>query len=378
MIYLDYSATTPINDEVLDTYVKVSKNFIGNANSIHSLGTKSRELLESATNQISSLLKIKPCEVIYTSGATESNNLALKGIASFYKNRGRHIITTKLEHSSVSETLKYLETLGYEISYVELDKNGLINIQNLKSLIRDDTILVSICYVNSELGIKQNINEIAKILKQYPKLIFHVDGTQALGKIDVDLSNIDLFSFSSHKFFGPKGIGCLIKKENIKLTPLFHGGKSDSIYRSGTPALPLIVSLSKALRIALNNLDNKYNHVKKLNEIIINNFKSNKNIVINSNDECIPHIINISLNNIKPETFIHAMEEEQIFISTKSACSNINDVSSTLAALKKSEKISSTSIRISISHLTTLEEVMEFLKIFNEKIEYLNNLKRGN
>ncbi len=378
MIYLDYSATTPINDEVLDTYVKVSKNFIGNANSIHSLGTKSRELLESATNQISSLLKIKPCEVIYTSGATESNNLALKGIASFYKNRGRHIITTKLEHSSVSETLKYLETLGYEISYVELDKNGLINIQNLKSLIRDDTILVSICYVNSELGIKQNINEIAKILKQYPKLIFHVDGTQALGKIDVDLSNIDLFSFSAHKFFGPKGIGCLIKKENIKLTPLFHGGKSDSIYRSGTPALPLIVSLSKALRIALNNLDNKYNHVKKLNEIIINNFKSNKNIVINSNDECIPHIINISLNNIKPETFIHAMEEEQIFISTKSACSNINDVSSTLAALKKSEKISSTSIRISISHLTTLEEVMEFLKIFNEKIEYLNNLKRGN
>ena len=378
MIYLDYSATTPINDEVLDTYVKVSKNFIGNANSIHSLGTKSRELLESATNQISSLLKIKPCEVIYTSGATESNNLALKGIASFYKNRGRHIITTKLEHSSVSETLKYLETLGYEISYVELYENGLINIQNLKSLIRDDTILVSICYVNSELGIKQNINEIAKILKQYPKLIFHVDGTQALGKIDVDLSNIDLFSFSAHKFFGPKGIGCLIKKENIKLTPLFHGGKSDSIYRSGTPALPLIVSLSKALRIALNNLDNKYNHVKKLNEIIINNFKSNKNIVINSNDECIPHIINISLNNIKPETFIHAMEEEQIFISTKSACSNINDVSSTLAALKKSEKISSTSIRISISHLTTLEEVMEFLKIFNEKIEYLNNLKRGN
>ena len=378
MIYLDYSATTPINDEVLDTYVKVSKNFIGNANSIHSLGTKSRELLESATNQISSLLKIKPCEVIYTSGATESNNLALKGIASFYKNRGRHIITTKLEHSSVSETLKYLETLGYEISYVELDKNGLINIQNLKSLIRDDTILVSICYVNSELGIKQNINEIGKILKQYPKLIFHVDGTQALGKIDVDLSNIDLFSFSAHKFFGPKGIGCLIKKENIKLTPLFHGGKSDSIYRSGTPALPLIVSLSKALRIALNNLDNKYNHVKKLNEFIIDNFKSNKNIVINSNDKCIPHIINISLNNIKPETFIHAMEKEQIFISTKSACSNINDVSSTLAALKKSEKISSTSIRISISHLTTLEEVMEFLKIFNEKIEYLNNLKRGN
>lgn len=378
MIYLDYSATTPINNEVLDTYVKVSKNFIGNANSIHSLGTKSRELLESATNQISSLLKIKPCEVIYTSGATESNNLALKGIASFYKNRGRHIITTKLEHSSVSETLKYLETLGYEISYVELDKNGLINIQNLKSLIRDDTILVSICYVNSELGIKQNINEIGKILKQYPKLIFHVDGTQALGKIDVDLSNIDLFSFSAHKFFGPKGIGCLIKKENIKLTPLFHGGKSDSIYRSGTPALPLIVSLSKALRIALNNLDNKYNHVKKLNEFIIDNFKSNKNIVINSNDKCIPHIINISLNNIKPETFIHAMEKEQIFISTKSACSNINDVSSTLVALKKSEKISSTSIRISISHITTLEEVMEFLKIFNEKFEYLNNLKRGN
>lgn len=375
MIYLDYSATTKVNDEVLDTYINVSKNFIGNSNSLHSLGTQSKDLLNSATNQISELLNVKPSEIIYTSGATESNNLALKGITSFYKNRGKHIITTKLEHSSVSETVKYLESIGYKISYVNLDSNGLVNINDLESLITDETILVSICYVNSELGIKQNINEIGKILEKYPKLFFHVDGTQAIGKIKVDLSNIDLFSFSAHKIFGPKGIGCLIKKENIRLTPLLHGGKSDSAFRSGTPALPLIVSLAKALRLALENLDTKYKYVENLNKILICKLKENKNIEINSNINCIPHIINISLNTIKPETFIHALEKENIYISTKSACSNVKDPSSTLVALNKNEKIANTSIRISISSITTNEEIDKFINTFNNVFEYLYNLK---
>lgn len=375
MIYLDYCATTPLAENVLDTYLKVSRDFIGNANSIHSLGSKSRQLLESATNQISSLLNVSPTSIIYTSGATESNNLALKGIASYYKNRGKHIITTKLEHSSVSETIKYLESIGYEISYVEIDNNGLVNLENLKSLIKDNTILVSICYVNSELGIRQNIEEIGDLLKNYPKLFFHVDGTQAIGKIKVNLNNIDLFSFSSHKIFGPKGIGCLVKKDNICLTPLLHGGKSDSAYRSGTPALPLIVSFSKALRLSLDNLDEKYNYVKNLNETILNELKKNTNITINSNDKCIPHIINISLNSIKPETFIHAMEKENIFISTKSACSNIHDASSTLLALNKNDSVCNTSIRISLSSITSTDEIKKFLETFNKTFNYLYNLK---
>jgi len=374
MIYLDYSATTPINDEVLDTYIKVSKNFIGNANSIHSLGIKSRQLLESATNQISNLLNVKPSEIIYTSGATESNNLALKGIATYYKMRGKHIITTKLEHSSISNTIDYLESIGYEISYINLDENGLIDINHLKSLIKDETILVSICYVNSELGIKQNIEEISKILKDYPKLFFHVDGTQAIGKIKINLNNIDLFSFCSYKIFGPKGIGCLICKDNVNLTPLLHGGKSDSKFRSGTPSLASIVSLAKALRLALENIDTKYEYVKKINKMIIDSFKNNKNIVVNSNEYCIPHIINLSLINVKPETFIHALEKKEIYISTKSACSNINELSTALVALNKPNNICSTSIRISLSNITNLNDVEEFLKTFNDTFEYLYNL----
>ena len=375
MIYLDYSATTPINDEVLDTYINVSKNFIGNANSIHKLGIKSKSLMDSATKQICDLLKLKNHEIIYTSGATESNNLAIKGVCNQYKNRGKHIITTNLEHSSVSNTIKYMESIGYEVSYVNLDNNGLIDINNLKSLIRDDTILVSICYVNSEVGIKQNINEIGKLLNNYPKLFFHVDGTQAIGKINVNLDNIDLFSFSAHKIYGPKGIGCLIKKDNIRLVPLLHGGKSDSKYRSGTPALPLIVSLSKTLRLELSNIDEKYKYVEKLNLKILENLKQFKNIKINSNKYSIPHILNISLINIRPETFIHAMEENDIYISTKSACSNPNEPSKTLISLNKDTSVSTTSIRISISHITTEKEIDEFNKIFNEVYKNLSNIR---
>lgn len=373
MIYLDYSATTQVNSEVLDTYINVSRNFIGNANSIHSLGTKSRELLDSATNQICDLLKVKKEEIIYTSGATEANNLALKGVTSYYR-RGKHIITTPLEHSSVSETVKYLESIGYKVSYVKILKNGLVDIDNLKSLITDETILVSINYVNSELGIRQNINEIGKLLKMYPKLFFHVDGTQAIGKIKVNLDNIDLFSFSSHKIYGPKGIGCLIKKENVNLTPLFHGGKSDSKYRSGTPALPLIVAFSKALRLSLQNLDDKYDKVLKLNNLIKHNLEKYKGVIINSNEECIPHILNISLLKIKPETFIHAMEKQNIFISTKSACSNPFEPSNTLKALGCEKEVSTTSIRISISSITTENEIETFNKIFNKEYERLLNI----
>ncbi|MBQ7140432.1 MAG: cysteine desulfurase [Bacilli bacterium] len=375
MIYLDYSATTPIEDSVLETYINVSKNFIGNANSIHSLGIKSKELLNSSTNQIASLLNIKPTEIIYTSGATESNNLALKGIAFNYKNRGKHIISTPLEHSSVSETLKYLESIGYKISYVKVLDNGLIDIENLKSLITDETILVSIGYINSELGIRQNIEEISNILENYPKTFFHVDGTQAIGKINVDLNNIDLFSFSSHKIYGPKGIGCLIKKDKISLIPLMHGGKSESPFRSGTPSLPLIVSLAKALRLSLENINQKYEIVNNLNNKIKENLKKYNKIMINSNENCIPHILNISLSDIRPETFIHAMEEHEIYISTKSACSNPNVPSTTLKAMNKDDSVSTTSIRISISNKTTLEEIEKFNEIFDQVYNDLNSIK---
>ena len=366
MIYLDYSATTPVDKRELDTFNKVCIDYPGNSNSLHKLGVYAKELEEYATKKIEEILKLKDKEIIYTSGASEANNQAIKGICFKYQNRGKRIITTKLEHSSIKKTLNYLEDKGYIIEYLELNKDGTINLDNLKSLLKNDTILVSISAVDSELGIKQPIREIKKILKDYPKCFFHVDCTQALGKINIDFNDIDLATVSIHKIYGLKGIGMLIKNKNIVLDPLIHGGKSTTIYRSGTPALPLIVSTMKAIELIIPNIDNYYSHVEKLNKIIIDRLKNNSDIHINSTNQSIPHIINLSLKNIKPETFIHALDEKEVYISTKSACSTNDTMSDSVYEVTKNKDIAMHSIRISLSYLTTEKEVLDFLNIFEE------------
>lgn len=373
MIYLDYSATTPADKEVVDTFSKVSLNYIGNPNSLHKLGVEARKLMDASTNQIAELLNVQPNEVIFTSGASESNNTAIMGVIEKYPNRGKHIITTKLEHSSILECMNYLEKIGYIIDYVNILEDGMVDIDDLKKLLNKDTVLVSIHHVNSEVGIKQNIEEIGKILKNYPTTIFHVDGTQAIGKIPVSLDNIDLYSFSAHKFFGLKGVGCLIKKNNIEIEPIIHGGKSQTNYRSGTPALALMVSTAKALRLSLNNFDDKYNHVLALSNMLKEEIKNIDGIVINSNSNSIPHIVNISVLGIKPETMLHALEEYDIYISTKTACSKDNSASLTLTTMGKDSSISAHSIRISISYLTTNEEIHTFvekLKLCIKKLKF--------
>ena len=365
MIYLDNSATTMVDDRVLETFNKVCKNYPGNSNSLHSLGIKSKELEEYATERISNLLGVKPSEIIYTSGASESNNTVLKGVASKYRNRGNHIITTPLEHSSIIETCKYLESKGFIIDYVKIKDNGLIDIEDLERLLSDNTILVSIAYIDSELGIKQDIDTIGKIIKKYPKCYFHVDATQAIGKIKVDPTNIDFISMSSHKIFGIKGIGLLIKKENIVIDNLIHGGKSTTIYRSGTPALPLICSLMKALELIIPNIDKNYEYVTTLNNKIKDNLKKYDKVHINSTENSIPYIINFSLLGVKPETFIHTMEEEEIYLSTKSACST-SDISLSVDSIYHNSEISKSSIRISLSYKNTLNEVDKFNEIFDK------------
>ena len=370
MIYLDYSATTPVNDEVLNTYVKVCKDFIGNPNSLHELGVDAKKLIDAATNQIAEILKVKPSEIIYTSGASEANNMAIKGICLKYQNRGKHIITTTLEHSSVSEVMKYLETLGFEISYVKLDQYGVVDLENLKSLIRDDTLLVSICSVNSEVGVRQPIEKIGGLLKEYPKLYFHSDITQSVGKEKINLTNVDLASFSGQKFYGMKGVGGLYKKDNIIIEPLIHGGKSTTIFRSGTPATPLVVSIAKAMRLAYLDFENKTKHVMEINKYLISKLEK-LDIYINSNEYCIPHIVNVSLKNIKSETMLHALEKDKIYISTQTACSMGNYSLAVLSVTNDKDK-ASRSIRISLSYKTTNDEIDLFIESFKKCLNELN------
>ena len=364
MIYLDYSATTPVNKEVLDTFSKVSLDFPGNPNSLHKLGVESKRLIDSATKQIEELLKLKDKEIIYTSGSSESNNLAIKGLCLKHEGMGKHIITTNLEHSSIYGPIGYLQKLGYEVDFVKTN-NGLVDLEDLERLIKDDTVLVTIASVNSETGVCQNIKEIAKLLKD-KKCFFHVDMTQSVGKVNIDMNDVDLVSFSAHKFYGLKGIGVLVKNKDLTLEPLIHGGKSTTVYRSGTPALPLIASISKALRLALTDLDKKYDHIKELNTYIKEKLSKYENVHINSNENSIPHILNLSVMHAKPETFQHALEEYDIYISTQSACSANNPVSKAVLEVTKDEETAKHSIRVSLSALTTKEEVDIFLDAFDK------------
>lgn len=373
MIYLDYSATTPVLPEVLDSYNKVTNEYFGNSNSLHSLGIKSRELLESATKQVSDLLNIEKNEFSFTSGATESNNIALIGYALANKDRGKHIIVSKLEHPSIYSIVDYLVGIGFKVSYVNNTSEGVIDFDDLKKKINDDTILVSICAVNSETGIRQPLRTIKQVInKCNSNIVLHSDITQALGKIPINFNDFDMASASGHKIFAPKGIGIFYKKKKIKCQKLLYG--ADTSYHPGTPPLPLIVSFAKALRISLHEIDKKNEIVTKWNEKLIKKLSTYKDIKINHSKYSIPHILNISLMDIKPETFIHALERHEIYVSSNTACSS-GKLSTSVMALYNDKVRATTTIRISISCLTKLEEINVFLNTFNgvyEKLQSLN------
>ncbi len=370
MVYLDYSATTPVNDSVIDTYSKVCREFIGNPNSLHSLGIQAKELIDASTKQIANLLNINPNEVIYTSGSSEANNMAIKGVCLKYANRGHHIITTELEHSSVIAPLNYLSSIGYEIDFVKLDDNGQVDLDDLERLIRDDTILVTIASVNSEVGVRQNLSKISEVIRKHPKIFFHSDVTQSIGKEKIDFSLLDLASISCQKFYGMKGIGALIKKEKLIIEPLIHGGKSTTVFRSGTPATPLIASFAKALRLAYDDFNEKYQNVVDIHDYLMDKLKK-LDVFINSNDYCLPHIINISLNGIKSEVMLNALDEREIYVSTQTACST-SDYSKAVYSVTHDKDRASRSMRISLSYLTTKEEIDYFIKNFEECIDNLS------
>lgn len=366
MIYLDYSATTPVDKELLNLYISITNNYIGNSNSEHFLGKKSKELLERAMLDIGNQFGCHSKEIIFTSGASESNTMAIMGTIGSLGKIGKHIITSKLEHKSVLDAMKHLTSMGYIVDYVNILPNGLVDLVDFEQKLCDDTILVSICGVNSEVGFIQPLDGIREIIdKKCVRCFFHSDLTQALGKIKIDLSCVDMASFSSHKIYAPIGCGILYKKRTIQINKLIYGSSSNSIYRGGTPALPLIVTFAKAIQMAHENLLNNYNRCVMLKKILVQGL-SKYPIVINSSELCVPQIINFSLLEYSNKLFVSRLSDEGICLSTNSACCGNYEESIILNEItNNNKKISSTSIRISISHLTTEEEIYEFIRIFD-------------
>jgi cysteine desulfurase len=374
MVYLDYSATTPVLPEVLDSYNKVTVEYFGNSNSLHSLGIKSQELLNSANKQVAELLNIRENEFVYTSGATMSNNLAIIGAAITYRRYGNRICVSTMEHPSIYGICKYLERIGFIIDYVDVTSEGVIDFEDLKRKVTKDTILVSVCAVNSETGARQPLKTVRQVIrKNNENCIFHSDMTQAIGKVNLAVSDVDLASISGHKIYGPKGIGLLYKNKNVVLTPVIYGSE-DGDLNPGTPPLPLIVAFSKSLRLALKDLAKKEETVRKYNEKIIAHLVKYPNIKINTSKYCIPHILNISLMDIKPETFIHALETDEIYVSSNTACSK-GKRSEAVMNMYKDERRASTTIRISLSYMTLPSEISEFLESFDRHYNELINLK---
>lgn len=366
MIYLDYAANTPIDSEVLSCFCLAAAEFPGNPNSQHSCGKAAAEKLRQITENIAGLLNCKPNEIIYTSGASEANNLAIKGLVRSYRHKGKHIISTCLEHSSVSGALTYLQEQGYEIELADIKRDGSVDLDAFRKLIRKDTVLVSVCMVDSELGTLQPIREIADILKEFPDVRFHVDAVQAIGKLPVCLDGIDCVSIAPHKFYGICGCGILIKREGIILDPLIHGGASTTIYRSGTPALALAAATEKALSMAIGKMDERYSYVKNLNEALRGALSAYPLVRINSTELATPYILNVSVKGVKAADFQSALDARGVCVSTKSACSVPNTPSRPVFAVSGDKKNALCSWRISLSHLTTHEEISEFLRIFDE------------
>lgn len=379
-IYLDYASNTPVDKDVLNTFNEITLKYFANPNSTHILGKVTNEKIQKTTENIIKELSKKAnldenMEIIYTSGSSESNNLAIKGIAKSYKENGKHIISTFFEHSSVSSPLTYLKEQGYEIDIVNITNEGKVDLEHLKSLIRKkDTILVSICYIDSEVGIVQPIEEIAKIVKEYPNCFFHVDCTQAVGKINIDLKNIDLISFAPHKFYGLNGFGALIKNKEIVLEPLINGGASTTIYRSGTPVIGQICALEKALEISFNNLEEREKYVKNINKKLRENLSKYKDVKINTFSDENPFILNISVNGVKATEFKNKLEEYGVCISIKSACTITITPSRIVMAMTHDRKRALASFRISLSHLVKESEINKFLEIFDKCYKYFKEV----
>lgn len=369
MIYLDNAANSVVDERVLDSFVMVTKDYIANPNSSHFEGVRAMKRIDSSREKIASYFNCDKESVIFTSGASEANNLVIKGIA-FRNDKNKNIILSSVEHSSVVAPANYLASLGYKVHVVPVLENGKVDVSEIKRLINNDTILVSICAVDSELGIIQPISEIKDIVKNYPNCFFHTDATQAVGKTKIDFSGVDFITFAPHKFYGLNGSGVLLNVNNKPLVPIIHGGKSVTKYRSGTPDIAAITSLEVALSLAMDNLDDRYQYVSGLNKYLKDSLDLSY-VHINSTEDSIPNTLNISLKGIPKKYVLQELEKENIYISSTSACSN-SDMSKTVYMMTKDEELANNTLRISISFKNTKEEIDTFIKVFKKVCEGYN------
>ena len=377
-IYMDYSATTPVDPRVVDKMIPYLRESFGNpASRSHPFGWEAEKAVETAREQVAALVNADPREIVWTSGATESDNLAIKGAANFYSSKGKHIITVKTEHKAVLDTTRELERQGFEVTYLDVKDNGLIDIEVFKQAIRPDTILASVMMVNNEIGVIQDIEQLGEICRE-KGVIFHVDAAQATGKVEIDLQKlkVDLMSFSAHKTYGPKGIGALYvrRKPRIRIEAQMHGGGHERGMRSGTLATHQIVGMGEAFRIAKEEMATENERIRMLRDRLYRGLNTMEEVYVNGDMEArVPHNLNISFNFVEGESLIMAIKD--VAVSSGSACTSASlEPSYVLRALGRNDELAHSSIRFTVGRFTTEEEVDYVVELLKSKIGKLRDL----
>lgn len=381
MIFFDNAATTRPYTEVLRTYQEVAEKIFGNPSSLHRLGSQSTRILEASRKQIADLIKVSSDEIFFTSGGTEADNWAIKGIAFEKRQYGKHILVSAIEHPAVKASAKWLVKQGFEVDEIPVTKEGFVDVEAFKQLLRQDTILVSVMAVNNEIGSVQPLEAIAAVLKDKPTVSFHVDAVQAIGKIKVEdflLDRVDFASFSSHKFHGVRGVGFLYKKAGKKISPLLSGGGQESDLRSTTENLAGIAATAKALRLTLDKAEAAHHKMAKMKQVILSELEQRDDILIFSGTERFtPNIITFGIKGVRGEVVIHAFEEHDIFISTTSACSSkAGSPAGTLIAMGIPVKDAQTAVRISLDDDNDMGQVEQFLTIFKQIYDKTKKVRR--
>ncbi|ENM3931242.1 IscS subfamily cysteine desulfurase [Vibrio cholerae] len=382
-IYLDYSATCPVDPRVAEKmvqYMTMDGTFGNPASRSHRYGWQAEEAVDTAREQIAALLNADPREIVFTSGATESDNLVIKGVAHFYNKQGKHIITSKTEHKAVLDTMRQLEREGFEVTYLDPESNGLIDLAKLEAAMRDDTILVSIMHVNNEIGVVQDIAAIGELCRSR-KVVFHVDAAQSAGKVAIDVQEmkVDLISLSAHKAYGPKGIGALYvrRKPRIRLEAQMHGGGHERGFRSGTLPTHQIVGMGEAFRIAKEELQQDYDHALKLRNRLLDGIKDMEAVTINGDlDQRVPHNLNVSFAFVEGESLLMALKD--LAVSSGSACTSASlEPSYVLRALGLNDELAHSSIRFSFGRFTTEAEIdyaIELIRVAVDKLRAMSPL----